>query len=206
MSIITRGIYIRGFIMFGYLKQDITKIQKKLSKKLSESRYQHSLGVAYTAASLAMRYEADMEKALLAGMLHDCAKYMTPDEMLKMALNKKIEISEVERMKPDLLHAKLGSYFAIKKYHVKDKEINEAIICHTTGKPDMTLLEKIIYVADYIEPSRYKMPRLKELRKMAFVDIDKCLIMILEDTVKYLEESGLYIDDNTKKTYDFYKK
>ena len=187
------------------LKQDITKIQKKLIKKLSNSRYEHSLGVAYTAASLAMRYEADIEKALFAGMLHDCAKYMTPEDMLKMALNKKIEISETERINPELLHAKLGSYLAIKKYHIKDKDINDAIICHTTGKPDMTLLEKIIYVSDYIEPSRYKMPRLDEVRKMAFVDIDKCLIMILQDTINYLEESGLYLDNMTKKTYDFYK-
>lgn len=187
------------------LKQDITKIQKKLIKKLSNSRYEHSLGVAYTAASLAMRYEADIEKALFAGMLHDCAKYMTPEDMLKMALNKKIEISEAERINPELLHAKLGSYLAIKKYHIKDKDINDAIICHTTGKPDMTLLEKLIYVSDYIEPSRYKMPRLDEVRKMAFVDIDKCLIMILQDTINYLEESGLYLDNMTKKTYDFYK-
>lgn len=187
-------------------KQDIIKVQKKLKRKLSSTRFQHTLGVSYTAACLAMKYEQDVEKAELAGMLHDCAKYMSSDEMLKIAEKKKIDISDIERKKPDLLHAKLGSYFAIHKYHVKDKEINNAIICHTTGKPDMTLFEKILYIADYIEPGRnsLKLPRINEVRKMAFEDIDRCLFMILEDTLNYLKESGIEIDIMTQKTYDFY--
>lgn len=188
-------------------KQDLIKVQNKLKHKLSSSRYQHTLGVCYTAASLAMRYEEDVNKAALAGMLHDCAKYLKPDEMLKMALNKKIDVSSTERIKPDLLHAKLGSYFAIHKYHVKDKEINSAILCHTTGKPNMSMLDKIIYIADYIEPSRneLKLPRIDKVRKTAFEDIDLCLKMILEDTLNYLQSSGMEIDDMTQKTYEYYK-
>lgn len=185
-------------------KLDIIRIQKKLKKKLSDSRYQHSLGVAYTAGALAMKYSEDINKAVIAGLLHDCAKFMTGEEMLEMSTKKFIDVSEAESIKPDLLHAKLGSYFAIKKYGIKDPDINSAIRFHTTGKPDMNLLEKIIYIADYIEPNRDKMPRLDIIRKIAFEDIDLCLKMILEDSVEYLKNSCMSIDETTFQTYEYY--
>lgn len=187
-------------------KQDIPKIQKKLRRKLTESRYVHTLGVSYTAGCIGMKYEIDMDKLMIAGLLHDCAKNMDPNELLSFAVKKKLEITEIERIKPDLLHAKVGSYLAQKKYHIKDKEILDAIVCHTTGKPEMTTFEKIIFVADYIEPSRDKQPRLEVLRKEAFTDLDNCVKMILEDTLNYLKESGVMIDDMTQKTFDFYTK
>lgn len=185
---------------------ELEKIKKKLKRKLNDKRYEHTLGVSYTAGCLAMKYGLDVNKAILAGLLHDCAKYMSGEEMLEIALKKKIEVSSTEEKKPDLLHAKLGAYFAKTKYDVADNEILSSIECHTTGKPNMTLFEKIIYIADYIEPGRDKMPRLDIIRKAAFEDIDKCMIMILEDTVAYLKSSGMYIDETTLKTYDFYIK
>lgn len=187
-------------------KKDILKLQDKLKRKLSDSRYLHTIGVAYTAGSLAMKYSCDINTAVAAGLLHDCAKYMSGEEMLDRAKEIKLDISKAELSKPDLLHAKLGSYFAKEKYDIKDSEILSAIRWHTTGKPDMTLLEKIIYIADYIEPGRDKMPRLDVIRKMAFEDIDKCLCMILEDSVDYLKESGMYIDQLTIDTYEYYCK
>lgn len=185
-------------------KQENIKIQKKLRRKISDTRYLHSLGVAYTSAALGMKYGVDIDKLIVAGMLHDCAKYMSPDDLLKFALKKKIDITEIERMKPDLLHAKVGAYFAQKKYHIKDSIILDAICCHTTGKPEMTLFEKIIYVSDYIEPSRDKQPRLDEVRKEAFENIDNCIKMILSDTLSYLKEEDVMIDELTQKTYDYY--
>lgn len=187
-------------------KKEFEKLQKKLKDKLSDSRYQHTIGVAYTAASLAMIHGEDIDKALYAGMLHDCAKYMNGEEMLKIAKKQSFEISDAELNKPDLLHAKVGEYFAKEKYNIKDKEILSAIRWHTTGKPDMSLLEKIIYIADYIEPGRDKMPRLDVIRKKAFENIDECLTMILSDSVDYLKNSDMYIDDTTFKTYEFYVK
>lgn len=186
--------------------KEFAKIQKKLSNKLSESRFQHTLGVAYTAGCLAMKHGEDFNKAITAGLLHDCAKYMNGSEMLKLAEKYKLDITSAEQIKPDLLHAKLGSYFAEKKYKIDDEEILSAIRYHTTGKPDMTMLEKIVYLADYIEPGRDKMPRLNDIRKIAFEDIDACLRMVLEDSVKYLQSSGMEIDDTTIKTYEFYCK
>ena len=183
---------------------DIYSLQKKLSKKLDEKRFVHTLGVSFTASALAMRYGADIHKAQIAGLLHDCAKYMTAEEMLEMAMKHNIPVTEMEREKPDLLHAKLGSFLAMKKYHIQDTEINEAIISHTTGKPAMSLLDKIIYIADYIEPSRDKMPNLPVVRELAFKDIDECLIKILKDSLDYLRSTDGVIDPMTKKTYDYY--
>ena len=104
-----------------------------------------------------------------------------------------------------MLHAKVGALLAEKKYDIEDQEVLSAIRWHTTGKPDMTLLEKIVYVADYIEPKRDKAPNLKEVRKMAFVDLDQALLKILEDTLNYLGDSPDEVDMMTKATYDFYK-
>jgi len=186
-------------------KAIIPKIEKKLKKKLSDTRYQHTLGVAYTAGSLAMKYSLDVDKAIVAGLLHDCVKYMTPEKMMSKALSNSIEISTAEREKPDLLHAKLGSLYAAEKYNIIDDDILSAIRWHTTGRPDMTLFEKIIYIADYIEPNRDRMPRLEIVRKLAFENIDECLLMILSDSVEYLKNSGMQIDETTILTYEYYK-
>ena len=97
-----------------------------------------------------------------------------------MCEKNKIEITEFERNNPFLIHAKLGAFLAKDKYKVEDPEILSAITWHTTGKEDMTLLEKIIYIADYIEPARNKAPHLTRLRKLAFTDIDECMYEIFK--------------------------
>ena len=152
-----------------------------------------------------MRYECDLDKALLAGLMHDCAKCMPNAKKLKVAEKHGLEITEIEQKNPFMLHAKVGALLAEKKYDIEDQEVLSAIRWHTTGKPDMTLLEKIVYVADYIEPKRDKAPNLKEVRKMAFVDLDQALLKILEDTLNYLGDSPDVVDMMTKATYDFYK-
>lgn len=152
-----------------------------------------------------MRYECDLDKALLAGLMHDCAKCMPNAKKLKVAEKHGLEITEIEQKNPFMLHAKVGALLAEKKYDIEDQEVLSAIRWHTTGKPDMTLLEKIVYVADYIEPKRDKAPNLKEVRKMAFVDLDQALLKILEDTLNYLGDSPDEVDMMTKATYDFYK-
>ena len=133
---------------------NILEIQNQLRKKQTERRFLHILGVQYTSASLAMRYGADMHKASMAGLLHDCAKHMTADKLIKICERHNIEITEAEHKSPYLRHAKVGAYLASAKYGICDEDILNAICCHTTGKPAMTLLEKIVFVADYIEPSR----------------------------------------------------
>ena len=155
------------------------QIEQELKKKLDQKRFDHTIGVAYTAAAMAMRWEYDIEKARIAGLLHDSAKCIPPEKKISLCRKYNIQMTEVEHNNPFLLHAKLGAFLAMKKFNINDKEIISAILNHTTGKPDMGLLDKIIYVADYIEPRRSKAPRLQEIRKTAFTDLDLALFMIL---------------------------
>lgn len=186
------------------LQYDQDKIRKKLKHTLNKRRYEHTLGVAYTAAALAMCYEIDVEQARLAGLLHDCAKYIPDDEMLSQCNKLHIEITEAEQRDICLLHAKLGAYMAGAEYKIQDPEIINAIRWHTTGHPDMTMLEKIIFIADYIEPNRQQAPNLKQIRHLAFTDIDEAMRIILKDTLDYLESIHSDIDTMTEDTFQYY--
>lgn len=181
------------------------KLRKKVKDVMTKSRYEHTLGVEFTAASLAMRYEVDIEKAELAGLLHDCAKCIDSEDTLDDCKKYNIELTDVEKRNPFLIHSKLGAVHAKKLYGVDDEDIISAIRFHTTGKPDMTMLEKIIFIADYIEPGRDKAPNLKEIRKMSFMDIDEAMYMILKDTLDYLDKGEGEKDELTRDTYLFYK-
>lgn len=187
-------------------REDLKKIRKKLKDCLSKSRYQHTLGVEFTAAAMAMKYSIDIDRAELAGLLHDCAKCIDDEEKLEECKKYNVKITDVEKRNPFLIHSKLGAVYAREKYGVDDEEILSAIRCHTTGKPDMTTLEKIIFIADYIEPGRDKAKNLAEIRKISFEDIDEAMYMILRDTLEYLEGGEGEIDPTTEETYLFYKK
>ncbi|MFV0344066.1 MAG: bis(5'-nucleosyl)-tetraphosphatase (symmetrical) YqeK [Anaerocolumna sp.] len=189
------------------MDNDIFHNQEALSKVLTHKRFIHCLGVSDTCFSLAIRYDYPMEKAIMAGLLHDCAKDLTDEMFLSECFKYNIAVTEVEERRPDLLHAKLGAYYAANKYGIQDSEILSAIAYHTTGKPDMDLLEKILYVADYIEPNRSGeyIPNLNAIRKLAYVDLDKALYLITENVVKYLIETADNIDALTIATRDFYK-
>lgn len=184
---------------------DYRKIQNKLFKELDDNRYQHTLGVMYTSAALAMVHHEDLDKAQIAGLLHDCAKCIPHKKKIKMCKKNNIRITAFEEKNPFLLHAKLGAYLAKAEYKVQDPEVLGAIKYHTTGRPGMTRLEKIVYIADYIEPMRNKAPRLNEIRELAFLDLDECMYAILKDTLDYLEENPKDIDQMSIKAYHFYK-
>ncbi|MCR5836805.1 MAG: bis(5'-nucleosyl)-tetraphosphatase (symmetrical) YqeK [Lachnospiraceae bacterium] len=184
------------------------QILDDLQKSLKPSRYEHTLSVANTARELADTFGENPNKAYLAGLLHDCAKCIDDDQSIEMCKNNNIELSEFELNNPALVHAKLGAFLAQTKYHIIDEDIINAIAYHTTGRPDMSLLEKIIFVADYIEPLRTKQPYLSMLRECAFKDLDYTIYRISEDTLEYLKkttENENQIDTNTKDTYLYYK-
>ncbi|MDO4261568.1 MAG: bis(5'-nucleosyl)-tetraphosphatase (symmetrical) YqeK [Eubacteriales bacterium] len=183
----------------------IKDLKKDLKRSMDDSRFEHTLGVMYTSAALAMRHGCDLEKAMLAGLMHDCAKCMPNAKKLKIAEKNGLEITSLERKNPFMLHAKVGALLAKKKYDIDDEEVLGAIRWHTTGRPDMTLLEKIVYVADYIEPKRDKAPNLPLVRRLAFEDLDEALFRILSDTLDYLGDSPEDVDATTKETYDFYR-
>ena len=188
------------------MNERLNKIKKTLKKELDKDRYEHTLGVMYTSACLAMANGYDMEKAQLAGLLHDCAKCIPNEKKLKICVKNNIPVTQVEKDNPFLLHAKVGAFLARVLYEVEDAEILHAISVHTTGAPAMNTLDKIVFIADYIEPKRDKAANLKEIRKTAFEDLDEALKMILCDTIHYLNGSknDKNIDPMTLETYHYY--
>lgn len=188
------------------MTEKIQKIKHELKKELDKDRYQHTLGVMYTASCLAMAQGIDMEQAMLAGLLHDCAKCIPNHQKVKLCEKHQLPMSDIEKENPFLLHAKLGAFLAQSKYEVEDPDILHAISVHTTGEADMNLLDKIIFVSDYIEPHRDKAPNLTEIRKLAFEDLDRAVLKILYDTLHYLNQKKGSIDKKTHETYEFYQK
>ncbi len=185
--------------------KEMRKLRKKIEKVQDAKRFEHTLGVEYTAAALAMCHGASVEDARLAGLLHDCAKCFSDEKRLSVCEKKNIPITEIEGRNPFLLHAKVGAFLAKEKYGVENRDVLNAILYHTTGREGMSLLEKIIFVADYIEPGRKQAPNLPEIRRLAFQDLDKALLWILEDTLKYLKRSGGETDPMTELTWRYYK-
>ena len=142
-----------------------------------------------------------MHIKLSAGLVHDCAKHYSNKELIILCKEAGIELNEAALKAPQVIHAIYGVYIARKEYLVKDEDVLSAIRWHTTGKADMSLLEKIVYVADYIEPNRKKLDNLDEIRRLAFEDIDEALFMIVQSTITHLEAEGIYIDDMSLACY-----
>ena len=176
-----------------------------MKKDQDAGRFEHTIGVEYTAAALAMRYGCDIKNAQAAGLLHDCAKCLTDEKRLALCKKGNIPVTELEKRRPFLLHAKTGAYLAETKYGITNPDILNAIRNHTTGRPSMSLLEKIVFIADYIEPGRTQAPNLSKIRELAFVDIDQALFIILEDTLSYLKAAGSELDPMTEETWLYYK-
>ena len=182
-----------------------SEIISGLQKTLKSSRMGHSMGVACTAANLAMCHDISLiDKAFRAGLLHDCAKYMKDDESIAFCDKHGIELSEYEIKTPGLIHAKMGVYVAKKDYDEHDEQILSAIRWHTTGRANMEMLEKLIFVADYIEPLRKMLPNLNDIRNMAYKDLDQCIVMIYENTISYIRQKGDCFDPTTLEAYKYY--
>lgn len=198
-------------------RYDLDKIEEVISKKIDKNRMAHSIAVKDTAACLAMKYgyEAGMRgeehkdfihMAMVAGILHDNAKCVSDKDMLDACEEACIYANPYEKRNPFLLHAKLGAYYASRSFGIEESDIISAISFHTVGRENMTLLEKIIFVADYIEPLRYKQQDIDEVRHLAFTDLDSCVYKILDDTISYLSKNHKEIDTESVKIRDFYKK
>ena len=181
------------------------KFRKEMQDALKADRFDHTLGVAYTAANLASVHDEDVQKALIAGYLHDCAKNLSHEEQMKVCKKYDIELSDVEKRNPSLIHAKAGMCLAEYKYGIDDKEILNAIRWHTTGHPGMTKLEMIVFIADFIEPNRKPLEHMEIIRKEAFKNLEACMLIILRDTLNYLHNIDKECDTMTQSTYDYYK-
>lgn len=180
----------------------IDEIKDYLKLNLKPGRYGHTLGVAKTAIELAELYNEDITKAEIAALAHDVAKNLDKDEMKIIINDNNINLSVDEESTKELWHAIVGPIVAKKVFHINDEDILGAIRWHTTGKENMSKLEKIIYLADLIEPTR-KFDGVEEIREICFQDLDEGMIKALTHTTVYLLQSGCMVDLNTIKARNY---
>jgi len=179
-------------------------IEQILKKRLSEKRFLHSLGVQDTAEKLAKIYGVDVDKARLAGLVHDCCKGV--DDADELCEKYGLDLSEFSEMHGGLLHAPLGAEFAKRELNITDCEVLDAVYYHTTGRPDMSMLEKVIYIADYIEPNRKNYYWLPSMRALAPIDIDAAVLLGLNLSITYVLDKNEMIHSLTTDARNFYLK
>lgn len=200
--------YIRSHGLYGSdqgdghsMKRD--KMLYKLRKTLDAQRFEHTLGVEETARKMALMFGVSEEKASLAGLLHDCAKCMTLSQMVKAARH--LPLDPVMKESKALMHSVAGMCIAQTVYGVTDPEVLGAIRWHTTGRAGMTRLEKIIYLADMIEPHRKPYPGLEELREACLTDLDEALLMALRMSLDHVRQQGKTLHPDTMAALAYYE-
>ncbi|SCG83715.1 putative protein yqeK [Proteiniborus sp. DW1] len=177
-------------------KNFIHEVEKRLINSIGSERYFHSVRVMEEAVKLASIYKCDKEKAAIAGLLHDCGKFKNEDELLKKSCDFDIIQSGSYFTNTALIHGVLGAEIAKREFHIEDRDILNAIQYHTTGRENMTLLEKIIYISDYIEPDRNFLG-VDEIRKLAYENLDLALVKAMDKTIKHIIDKGYYLHPDT---------
>lgn len=182
---------------------DIKQIEKTLKGMLPERRLKHSLNVSKCAVKLSEIYKCDKEKAEIAGLVHDCAKYFTDEQIEDSIKRFNVELDPLEVNNIALSHSVIGSYVAVGIFSIKDEEIINAIKYHTTGKENMSLLEKIIYMADLIEEDR-NFPRVEELRELTYSGkLEEALLLSFNNTIKFVIDNNQLIHPRTIKARNY---
>lgn len=171
-----------------------------VKKQLTKHRFEHTLGVMETAIQLAEKYGVDSKKAELAAIFHDYAKFRDKEEMKQIIQEQQLG-KELLEFNSELWHAPVGAYLAEKEAGITDREILDAIRYHTSGRPKMTGLEKVVYLADYIEPGRH-FPGVDEVRELADQDLDQALIQAVKNTVLFLMKKNQRVFPLTILTYN----
>ena len=171
------------------------KMEYKLRHELDRQRFEHTLGVEETARAMARRFGEDENKAALAGLLHDCAKCMPLSQMLKAA--RREQVDDVMRDSKALMHALAGRCVAEDVYNVHDEDVLGAIRWHTTGRAGMTRLEKIVYLADMIEPGRKPFPGIEALREACARDLDEAMHLALRMSLEHVQQQGKTLHPDT---------
>ena len=183
---------------------DKLKIIAALRARLVEDRFFHSLNVAQMAKELAAIYGEDEEKAYYAGLVHDCTKNTAPEKQLEIMEQGGLQLTDLEHNSPKLWHAMSGSIFMQSAYEITDPAMVSAVRYHTTGKAAMSLLEKIIYIADFTSAER-DYPGVEQMRHFAHTDLDKAVFEGAAFTVKMLQQSGLPVHPDTLAAKDYYQ-
>lgn len=181
---------------------NLDKYKDIIKEKMCEKRYKHSVSVSEWAVKLALKYSANEKKAAIAGILHDITKEMPEEEQLKLISNSGINLSLLEKKSIKLLHSISGAIYVREFLKIDDEEIINAIKYHTTAREDMTLLEKIIFIADFLSDDR-KWENTDYFRKLALKNLDDALIYGLKLTIEGLLKGNKLIAENTFKAYNY---
>ncbi len=174
----------------------INKIKEILKSTLKPERYTHTLNTADMAKKLAAYLHEDEDKAYLAGLVHDCAKNLSDEELLAHARKYHISIDAVTQQAPYLLHGAVGAFIARDTFGIYDEEILSAVTWHTTGKENMSMLDKIIFLADLTEISR-TYEDVKAIREIQFKDFDHSLIMAFDGIIAFILRQGCLLHTDT---------
>lgn len=180
---------------------DIENYKVIIKSKLSEARYNHCINVANAAVDLAIKYNADINKARIAGLLHDITKEMPIEEQKKLINDFNFKLDPIEKMAPKLWHAISGAIYVENILDIKDEDIIKAIKHHTTAAKNMTKLEKIIYIADFISEERDYLG-VQELRRLAYINLDLCVLEGLKFSLIDLSKRNLLIHQDTFEAYN----
>lgn len=176
---------------------NIEKITEIIKEMLPQKRFNHSKNVAKCAFKLADIYNIDKDMAYLAGIAHDCAKYLTNEEVNYYVYKYEIKLNSIELNNIALSHSIIGSYIAKHELNIDNEDILNAIKYHTTGRENMTILEKVIYMADLIEEDRV-FPNVDLLRELTYKgDIDKALLLSFDNTIKFVIDNNQIIHPRT---------
>lgn len=182
---------------------DEKNIIKRLQRLLGPSRLKHSLRVREKVIHLSKFHRIDLEKASIAGLLHDVSRFMDRRGLLKFAEKIKMKIDPISRFEPKLLHAPLSAYIARKKFGIRDPQILRAVASHTLGRKNMTMLEKIVYVADHTEEGRSH-AGVRRARMLAEADLDQAIVAISTSMIKYLLGKSLPVHPMTVEVRNYY--
>lgn len=178
------------------------KEAKKLAKHaLSEKRFEHTLNVKKQAVHLAKRYGVDEEKAALAALLHDAAKERPRQELLQILRDNAIIAQNAETRPAPVWHGVCAAILARTEWGVEDEEVIDAIACHTTGRPGMTRLDKVLFLADMTSAER-SYPEVGMLRELAEQDLDEAMLEALRQNIGWVAESGKQVDPLSRAAYD----
>lgn len=164
---------------------DFEKIKKELEKQLKPKRFKHSLNVVKESRRLCDIYGENVERTELAALLHDCAKSFKNEELISIANIHGYKVDSIQQEAPELLHGPVGAIYAKEKFDIDDQEILNSIAFHTTGRSNMSLMEKIIYLADLTEEGR-DFPELKEIRDLSCKDLNKAIVYACNCTLNYI--------------------
>ena len=200
--------YILKFNLYNhsYLFEKYKDIIEKLKQNMNSKRFLHSVEVAKEAINLAKKYNSNTEDAFLAGILHDCAKCFSAEKKLDLCKKYSIELDDAILNQIDLSHSFLGYFIARDDYNIKDENILSAIKYHTTGNKNMSVLQKIIYIADYIEPTRPPFDTQAKARELAYKDLDLAMKFILQSVIDFNLSRNRIIHKLSIIALDFYER